>query len=109
MRCDFYSGVRPTRRRPANQQGQTEPLPFHLLRHMHHLVERWRDQSAQSDRISFFLSRCFQNFRGRNHHPKIENLIVVTLQDDANDVLSDIVHVAFHCRHDDAALSFCAR
>src|SRR5205807_2275765 len=58
--------------------------------------------------ICFSLTRRLQNFRGRDHHAKIDNFVIITLQDDAHDVLADIVHVAFYCRHHDAALRFCA-
>ncbi len=76
---------------------------------MRHLIERRRNQSAQANYICFFFARRFQNFRGRDHHAKIDNFIIVTLQNDAHDVFAYVVHVAFDRRHDDAPLRFRAR
>ena len=36
--------------------------------------------------------------------PRSKHLIVVALQHDADDVLADVVHVALHRGHEDAAL-----
>ena len=59
---------------------------------------------------SAFRSRAVSRiFRRRHHHAEIDDFVVVTLQHDAHDVLADVVHVAFHRRHDDAALRFRVR
>ena len=50
--------------------------------------------------------RSFQNLRRRHHHPEIDHIVVVTLQHHANDILPDIVDVAFDRGHDDARLRF---
>ena len=71
---------------------------------MDHLIERRRDESAQADRIGFFFPRCLQDFGGWHHHAKVDNVVIITLQHDANDVLADIVHVTFHRRHHDPTL-----
>ena len=71
---------------------------------MHHLIKRQRNQSAQADDISFALPCRLQNFCRRHHDPEIDDLVVITLQDNADDVLANVVHVTFHRRHDDARL-----
>ena len=49
---------------------------------------------------------CLQNCRPRDHHAEIDNLETITLQDNADNVLANIMHVALHGRHDDLALAF---
>ena len=39
-----------------------------------------------------------------HHDAKVNDLVVVALQDDPDDVLADVVHVALDCRHDDRAV-----
>ena len=41
---------------------------LHLVSHMHHFIERRRNQSAQSDGIHLFLDSLLDNLFGRNHH-----------------------------------------
>jgi hypothetical protein len=54
-------------------------------------------------------SACFSRARGedlvaRHHDAEVDDLVVVTGEHDADDVLADVVDVALHGRHDDAAL-----
>ena len=48
---DPDGGVLARGRRAADQERQLEPAPLHLLRHLHHLVERRRDQAGEPDRV----------------------------------------------------------
>src|SRR6185437_2308378 len=42
-----------------------------------------------------------ENLLARHHHSQIDDLVVVALQDDADDILTDIVDIALHgCDHD---------
>ena len=66
---------------------------------MRHLFERGRNQSGQADDIDLFLLGHFQNFLGRHHNPEIDHLVIVTLQDNADNVLADIMHIAFDGGH----------
>ena len=50
------------------------------------------------------VDRGLQDLRGRHHDAEIDDLVVVAAEDDADDVLADVVDVAFHGRHDDLAL-----
>ena len=109
MLRDLDRRMRAARRRPADEQWHGKSFALHLLGHVHHLIERWRDQAAQPDHVCFAFPRRFQNFRGRNHHPEIDDLVVITLQHHAHDIFADVVDVAFHGRHDDARLRFRVR
>ena len=46
----------------------------------------------------------FKNGFGGHHHTKVNHIVVVALKHNANDVLADVMHIAFHRRHQDLAL-----
>ncbi|CAI8296981.1 MAG: Uncharacterised protein [Gammaproteobacteria bacterium] len=50
------------------------------------------------------LLGCLENFLGGNHHPEVHDLEAVALEHHADNVLSDVVNITFHCRHDDHAM-----
>jgi hypothetical protein len=54
---------------------------------------------------AFSLSR-YRDPLGGYHHAEVDHLEVVALQDHADDVLADVVHVALDRRRDDLALGF---
>jgi hypothetical protein len=54
---------------------------------------------------SAFTSRGFEDFIRRDHHAKIDNFVVITLQHHADDVLADVVHVALHGGDDHLAVA----
>jgi hypothetical protein len=89
--------------RAANQQRQLEFLPLHLLRDIHHLVQRRRYESAEPDDVRLLVARGAQDSFSRYHDPQFDNLVVVALQHDRDDVLADVVNVALDGRHYDYA------
>ena len=95
----------------ADQQRDGESLALHFLGHVDHFVERGRDEPAQADHVGVRVPRGLQNLLARNHDAQVDNLVVVTAQHHAHDVLADVVHVALHRGHHDAAFgaSFAAR
>ena len=103
---DLHRGVHAARGRAADQQRQREALALHLGRHVAHLVERRRDQARQPDDVGLLGLRGLQDLRRRHHHAEIDHLVIVALEHDADDVLADVVHVAFHGRHHDLAGGF---
>ncbi len=60
---------------------------------------------------SAFSSRAVSRIRGRrDHDPEVDDLVVVALEDDADDVLADIVDVALdRGHHDQAVVLRCGR
>ena len=88
----------------ADQQRFAETLALHLGRDMAHLLERWRDQSRESDGLRTVLLCRMQNLLRRHHDAEVDDFIAVARQDDADDVLADIVHVALDSGDDDLAL-----
>ena len=77
---------------------------MHLRRHKHHLVERRRDQAAEADDVGLVVDGGLQDLVGRHHHAEVDHLVVVAAEHDADDVLADVVDVAFDGGHDQLAL-----
>ena len=84
---------------PPIRSGYVEPKPLHLLRDMRHFVERRRDEAGQADEARALALGCLENFLAGNHDSEIDDFEVIALQDHADDVLADVVHVAFHGGH----------
>ena len=70
---------------------------------MAHLVERRRDQAGEADDVDLPLPRRLEDLRRRHHHAEVDDLVVVALEDDADDVLADVVDVALDGGEQDAA------
>ena len=70
---------------------------------MDHLIQGRRDQTGQPDHVCLLFSCGLQNLFARNHHTQIDHFVVIATQDDADDVLADVVHIAFDRRHDNPA------
>ena len=103
LRSNADGRVFGTRRRSANQQRHGEALPSHFGGHMGHLVQRRRNQSAQSDQVGLLFNRRPQDCFGRHHDTQVDDVKVVAAQHDGNDVLSNIVDVTFDCGYYDGA------
>ena len=93
---DLDRCVRAARRRAADEQRQLEALALHLARHVRHLVERWRDEPAQANEVGLLELRPLEDLLARDHHPEVDDLVVVAAEDDADDVLPDVVDVPLH-------------
>src|SRR5437764_6592956 len=89
----------------ADQKRNRKVLPFHLTCDVNHLVERWRNQTAEPDHMYTALACGGEDFLRWHHHAEIDHFIVVATQNDRDDVLPDIVDIAFHRRQQDLALS----
>ena len=103
---DFDRGVDPGRRGAANQNRLSETRLAELLRDRDHLVERRRNQAAETDDIDP-VRRIFRhrdNSVVRDHNPHINHFIVVATEHDANNILADVVDVALDRRHEDSAV-----
>ena len=101
---DLDGRVDAARRRAPDQKRCLETLALHLARDVHHLVERGRDQTAQSDQIGLLLARAPQDAVARHHHAQVDDPVVVALEDHPHDVLADVVHVPLDRGHHDRRL-----
>ena len=101
---DLDGGVHAGGGGAADEQRDGEAAALHLLGHVHHLVQRRRDQTAQTDHDSLLLDWlppvCAQCSA---HYSQVDNAVVVAAEHDADDVLADVVHVSLHCGDDDDA------
>src|SRR5215216_6839712 len=104
VRRYFDRRMRLRGRRPADKQGDFKVLALHLLGVVHHLVQGRGNQAREPDYVRAALRRGIQDLGRRHHHPEVYHLEVVALQNDTDDVLPDVVHVALHGRHYDRAL-----
>ena len=98
MRSDLNGRMQLRSRGAAHHYGNAQAGFLHLVRHMHHLFERRRDQTGKTDQVGLFFDCLFYNHVCRNHHSQIDHLIIIASQDDRNNILSNVMHVTFHCR-----------
>src|SRR4029077_3578245 len=101
---DLDRGMRAARRPAPQQQRQLETVTLHLARHMHHLIKRRSDQPTEADHVRLFRLGAFEDLFAGDHHPQVDYLIVIAREHNADDILSNIVHVAFDRSEDDFAL-----
>ena len=92
-------------RRAANQQRYCKALTLHLFGDVDHLIQRRRDQTRQPDNIRLLLYGGFQDLVARHHHAEVDNLVVITLQHNADNILTDVMHVAFDRGQHDFAVT----
>ncbi len=71
---------------------------------MGHFIQRRRDQSAQADYVRLSFAGGLQNFFAGRHHAQVNDFVVVAAEHDADNVLADVMHVAFDGGHEDASL-----
>ena len=91
---DLDRGVHLGRGSPTDEQRNIKAFPFHLFGNVHHLLEGWRDESAQSDDICPFVPCGLQDLGCRHHHTEVDDLVVVAAEYHAHDVLADVVDVS---------------
>src|SRR5271166_290163 len=104
VRRNFDGGVGPARRCSADEQRQLETLTLHLASHMDHLVERGRDKATEADHVRLHCFGAFEDLFAGDHHTHIDDLIVVAGEDDADNVLADVVNIALDGCENDLAL-----
>ena len=104
LRIYFDGGVRDRGRRSADQQRYIETLLRHLFGDRHHFVERRCDKTAQTDNVRLLLDGGIKNFLKGHHDAQIDHLVVVATQHHADNVLADVVDVAFDGSEDDFAV-----
>ena len=59
---------------------------------------------VQADYVGFPFAGGLQNFFRGNHHAEINHFVIIASKHDADDVLADVMDVAFDRGHEDAAL-----
>jgi hypothetical protein len=82
------------------RSGRLNALALHLRRHVRHLLQRGRDEPGEADDVHALVAGLLEDGRGGDHDPQIDDLIVVALEDDADDVLADVMNVALDRGHE---------
>ena len=100
-RLNFHRCMGLGRCRPANEQRQLHAAPLHLLADINHLVEARRNETRQANHIDIMLNRGVENFIAGHHDAEVDNIITVTLENHADDIFADVMHVALYGRHQD--------
>ncbi len=103
-RGDLHGRVDGARRRAADQERQGEALALHLARDVRHLLEGRRDEAREAHGVDGALPRGLQDPVRRHHDAEVDHLVAVAREDDADDVLPDVVDVALDRREEDPAL-----
>ncbi len=89
--------------RSADQERDLEALALHRAGDVHHLVERRRDQAREPDHVDLALAGLLEDLLAGDHHAQVDDFVVVAGQDDADDVLADVVDVSLDRGHQDPA------
>ena len=103
-RVDLHGGVDAAGGGAADHQRQIHAQALHFTGHVNHFIQRRRDQTGQADDIHLLCLGRFQNLLAGYHHAHIDHVVAVTLQYHADDILADIVYIAFYRGHQDLAV-----
>ena len=79
----------------TDQQRCADAAPFHLACDVNHLIETWRDQTRQADDGYLVLECGLENPFAADHHAQVDHVVPIATQDNADDVLANIVNVTF--------------
>ena len=89
---------------PPIRSGTANPSRSISRADVRHLLEGRRDETREADDVYGVLLRGLQDPVGGNHDAEVDHLVAVAREDDADDVLPDVVDVALHGREEDLAL-----
>ena len=104
FRRNFHGGVGGARGRAADEERDREARAFHLFGNVDHLVEGRRDEAGEANDVDVELLRFRENFVARDHDTEVGDLVVVTSEDDTDDVFADVVNIAFDGRDEKFSL-----
>ena len=96
--------IAPGQRGAAEHDRQVDPLPAHLLEVLAHHDRRFDQQPRHADRVRPVLAGGLQDRADRLLDAEIDDPVAVVGQDDVDEVLADVVHVAAHRGEHDRAL-----
>ena len=64
----------------------------------HHLLSRLHQQPREADRVRLVLVRRLDQHLRRNFDAEVDDAVAVVRQDDVDQVLANVVHIALHSR-----------
>ena len=89
---------------PAADHRELQLLALKILNHVLHLERGLHQEAAQADRVRLMLLCRANNRVAWLFDPEVDDLESVVRQDDVDQVLANVVHVALHGREYDRAL-----
>ncbi len=102
-RRDFVHGKPLRKRRAAHQHRHADPGFFEITRGQHHLLRALHQQTRQADSVRLMFPEGLNELLGSNLNPEVDYVISVVTQDDLDQVLADVMHVALHGGENDLA------
>ena len=90
-------------RRAAADHGIIQILPLQVLDYILHLQRGLDQQAAQADGVGAMFLGGADDHVARLLDPEIDDFVAVVRQDDVDEVLADVVNVAFYRRENDGA------
>ena len=90
-------------RRAAQQHRNLQPLARHFLQVLAHHHGGFHQQARHADGVRMMLLRRRQHIGQRHLDAEIDHPVAVVGQDDIDQVLADVVHVALHGGEHDGA------
>ena len=94
-RGNLYGRVRGRGRCAADDNRDALACVLHGLRDSAHFFEGWRDEAREAQDVGLVLDDRLHDDIFGNHHAEVHHLVAVTGHNHGDDVLADIVHVAF--------------
>lgn len=104
---DFDCGVGGAGGGSADEDGDAlfaEAALFSFFGDRDHLVERGRDEAGESDDVGLVFFDGIEDFVTRDHYAHIDDVEAIAGEDDADDVFTNVVNVAFYGGHDNLAV-----
>ena len=106
VRGDLDGGVSAAGGGSADEERDFEALALHFLGDVDHLVERGGDEAAEADHVGLLGFGALEDLFAGDHDAEVDDVVVVAGEDYADDVLADVVDVAFDGGEEDLALGF---
>jgi len=104
MLGDLHRGVGLARGRAADEEREGKTFALHFLGDVDHFIERRRDEAAQADDLDAEFLRSGEDLFAGDHDAHVDDLVIITGEDDADDVLADVMDVALDRGEKDLAL-----
>ena len=110
MRRDFHGGMHPTGGCATNHQrnfAHPEIVVFlHFAGDILHFFQRRCDQARQANDVCAFDFGLGQYVVAGHHHPHVDHIKVVALQNHRDNVFANVMHIAFDRGNHDLAFGF---
>ena len=88
----------------AHEERDVDAGHAQVLRRDHHLLGRLHQQAGEPDGVGLVVAIRGDELFGRHLDPEVDHPVAVVGEDDLDQVLADVVHVALHGgQHDRAA------